>query len=242
MKRFTILITDDDERILNYLGARLKSAGYDVLTAANGLVALELIRSKDPELVILDLLMPQMDGLETLREMRAFSEAPVIILTAKAGDEDKIRGLRLGADDYLVKPFNPDELIARIESVRRRIEPAERRKTLDVFSHGDVTIDFKKRRVTVDGEEKSLTRIEWMLLSELVHSAGRFMTYEELLARVWGREYRGDVQLLRTWISRLRNKLERDPASPQLIRTIPKAGYIVHQPVDSGAEADSAQS
>ena len=230
MKRFTILIADDDERILSYLGARLRAAGYNVLTATDGLQALEQIRSKELDLVILDLLMPQMDGLETLREMRAFSSAPVIFLTAKGGDEDKIRGLKLGADDYLAKPFNPDELIARIEAVRRRVEPADRRKTLGVFVHGKVVIDFNKRVVTVDSEERNLTRIEWMLLTELVQSLGRFMTYEELLTRVWGREYRGDVQLLRTWISRLRGKLEEDPANPQLIHTIPKAGYIIHHP------------
>jgi DNA-binding response OmpR family regulator len=230
MKRFTILVADDDERILSYLSARLKTAGYDVLTATDGLRALEVIRVKDLDLVILDLLMPQMDGLETLKEMRAFSSAPVIFLTAKGGDDDKIRGLRLGADDYLAKPFNPDELVARIEAVRRRVEPADRRKTLGIFTQGEINIDFKKRVATVGGEERALTRIEWMLLTELVQSVGRFMTYEELLTRVWGREYRGDVQLLRTWISRLRGKLEKDPSSPTLIHTIPKAGYIIHHP------------
>jgi DNA-binding response OmpR family regulator len=239
MKRFTILITDDDERILSYLGARLRAAGYNVLTATDGLQALEQIRSKELDLVILDLMMPQMDGLETLREMRAFSSAPVIFLTAKGGDEDKIRGLRLGADDYLAKPFNPDELIARIEAVRRRVEPADRRKTLGVFTQGRVNVDFNKRIVTVDGEERNLTRIEWMLLTELVQSLGRFMTYEELLTRVWGREYRGDVQLLRTWISRLRGKLEEDSTNPTLIHTIPKAGYIIHP---NGEPAEAAHS
>jgi DNA-binding response OmpR family regulator len=240
MKRFTILITDDDERILSYLGARLRAAGYNILTATDCLQALEQIRSKELDLVILDLMMPQMDGLETLREMRAFSSAPVIFLTAKGGDEDKIRGLRLGADDYLAKPFNPDELVARIEAVRRRVEPADRRKTLGVFTQGKVVIDFNKRIVTVDGIERNLTRIEWMLLTELVQSLGRFMTYEELLTRVWGREYRGDVQLLRTWISRLRGKLEEDTTNPQLIHTIPKAGYIIHHPAGEAAEASHA--
>jgi DNA-binding response OmpR family regulator len=240
MKRFTILITDDDERILSYLGARLRAAGYNILTATDGLQALEQIRSKELDLVILDLMMPQMDGLETLREMRAFSSAPVIFLTAKGGDEDKIRGLRLGADDYLAKPFNPDELVARIEAVRRRVEPADRRKTLGIFTQGNVVIDFNKRIVTVDGAERNLTRIEWMLLTELVQSLGRFMTYEELLTRVWGREYRGDVQLLRTWISRLRGKLEEDTTNPKLIHTIPKAGYIIHHPAGESAEPSRA--
>ena len=246
VKRFTVLIVDDDERIISYLGARLRTAGYNVLAAPDGLQALEQMRSKDLDLVVLDLMMPQMDGLETLREMRAFSSAPVIFLTAKGSDEDKIRGLRLGADDYIAKPFNTDELVARIEAVKRRVEPADRRKTLGVFTHGNIVIDFNKRIVTVDGEAKDLTRIEWMLLTELVQSLGRFMTYEELLTRVWGREYRGDVQLLRTWISRLRGKLEKDNDNPPLIHTIPKAGYIIQPPgleenKEAGAAADLQQ-
>ena len=233
MKRFSILVADDDERIINFLNVRLKSAGYDVCTAANGIQALDQVRSKNPDLVILDLVMPQMDGLEAIRELRTFAATPVIMLTARGEDDEKIRGLKLGADDYISKPFNPDELVARIEAVRRRIEPQDKRKTLEVFVHGEVNIDFKQHIVTVAGEEKYLTRIEWLLLTELVQSAGRFMTYEELLSRVWGSEYQGDVQLLRTWISRLRGKLEKTPESPVLIRTIPKSGYIIQH--DSGA-------
>lgn len=236
MKRFSILVADDDDRILNFLIVRLKSAGYDVVTAANGIQAIDQVRSKNPDLVILDLVMPQMDGLEAMRELRTFASTPVIMLTAKGEDDEKIRGLKLGADDYLAKPFNPDELIARIEAVRRRIEPQDRRKTLEIFTHGDVRIDFKQHVVMVNDEEKYLTRIEWMLLTELVQSAGRFMTYEELLSRVWGSEYQGDVQLLRTWISRLRGKLERDPEAPQLIRTIPKSGYIIQHDSETAEE------
>ena len=230
MRRFSILVVDDEEHILNFLSVKLKSAGYDVLTAPNGLQALDIVRSKEPDLVVLDLLMPHMDGLETLKKIRTLSTAPVIILTAKDEDEDKIRGLRLGADDYLTKPFNPDELVARIEAVKRRMEPAERRKPMDIFTYGNITIDFKQHIVNVGMEEKYFTRIEWLLLSELIQNAGRFMTYEELLSRVWGPDYRGDIQLLRTWMSRLRSKLEKDRESPQLIRTVPKAGYIVKLP------------
>ena len=230
MKRFCILVVDDEERILNFLRSKLKALGYEVLTARNGLEALEQAQAQEPDLIVLDLLMPRMDGFETLKELRSFSAVPVIILSAKGADVDKIKGLGLGADDYLPKPFNPDELVARIEAVKRRLEPSERRKTAELFSLGDVTIDFKKHSVVLKGEEKYLTRIEWLVLSELARNAGRLMLYEELLTRVWGPEYRDDVQLLRTWVSRLRSKLERDANNPRLIRTIPKTGYIIDQP------------
>jgi len=175
--------------------------------------------------------MPKMDGLEMLKELRSFSAVPVIILTAKGADADRIKGLQLGADDYLPKPFNPDELVARIEAVKRRLEPGGRSKIPEVFNLGHVTVDFKKHTVLASGEEKYLTRTEWLLLSQLINNAGRLMLYEELMTRVWGPEYRDDVQLLRTCISRLRSKLEDDPANPRLIRTIPKTGYIIDQPL-----------
>ena len=230
MKRFRVLVVDDEERILNFLRSKLKASGYEVLTASNGLEALEQAQTQEPDLVVLDLLMPKMDGFETLKELRSFSAVPLIVLSARGADVDKIKGLTLGADDYLPKPFNPDELVARIEALRRRLGPAERRKISESLSLGDITIDFKRHTVLVRGEGKYLTRTEWLLLSELAHNIGRLMLYEELLTRVWGPEYRSDVQILRTWISRLRYKLERDPGNPKLIRTIPKAGYIMDQP------------
>jgi len=230
MKRFRILVVDDEERVLNFLRSKLKASGYEVLTASNGHEALEQVQAQEPDLMVLDLIMPKMDGFETLKELRSFSAVPVIILSAKGADVDKIKGLTLGADDYLPKPFNPDELVVRIEAVRRRLEPAERRKISEMLSLGDIIVDFRGHSVVVRGEEKYLPRTEWLLLSELARNAGRLMLYEELLTRVWGPEYRDDVQILRTWISRLRHKLERDPSNPQLIRTIPKAGYIIDQP------------
>jgi two-component system KDP operon response regulator KdpE len=231
VKRFRTLIVDDEERIVNFLRSKLKASGYEVLTASNGVEGLEQAQAQEPDLIVLDLLMPKMDGLEMLKELRSFSAVPVIILTAKGADADRIKGLQLGADDYLPKPFNPDELVARIEAIRRRLEPSEKRQMPGVFKLGHVTIDFKKRSVLVKGEEKYLTRIEWLLLSQLINNAGRLMLYEELLTRVWGPEYRNDVQILRTWISRLRSKLEAVPSAPNLIRTIPKTGYIIDQPL-----------
>jgi len=227
MKRFRILIVEDDARIVNFLSSKLKGSGYEVLTATNGLEGLEQAQAQEPDMIILDVLMPKMNGLSMLKELRVFSAVPVIILTAKGADADRIKGLQLGADDYLPKPFNPDELVARIEAVKRRLASSERLKIPEAFNLGHVTIDFKKHSVLVKSEEQYLTRIEWLLLSQLINNTGRLMLYEELLTRVWGPEYRDDVQILRTCISRLRRKLEDDPDNPKLIRTIPKTGYII---------------
>jgi len=229
VKRFRILVVDDEERILNFLSVKLKASGYEVLTAPNGAKGLEQVQAQEPDLVVLDLLMPKMDGLEMLKQTRTFSPVPVIILTAKGTDTDRIKGLQLGADDYLPKPFNPDELVARIEAIRRRLEPDQRRQTTEVLKLGNITVDFRKRNVLVNGQDKYLTRTEWLLLSQLINNAGRLMLYGELLTQVWGLEYRDDIQILRTWISRLRGKLESDPDNP-LIRTVPKTGYIIDHP------------
>jgi DNA-binding response OmpR family regulator len=227
LKRFRILIVDDEERILRFLTSKLKASGYEVLTAQNGIEALERITSQQPDLVVLDLLLPKMHGFDVLRELRSFSSIPVIILSALGADAERIKGLKLGADDYVPKPFNPDELLARIEAVKRRIGPEEGSKTSEPVSFGAVEIDFSKRSVIVDGQDRYLTRIEWLLLSELARNSGRLMLYEELLGRVWGQEYRGDIQILRTWISRLRRKLNATSGGRGLIRTVPKAGYII---------------
>jgi len=230
VKRFSILVVDDEARIINFLRSKLKALGYEVLTAGNGLEGLGQAQVWEPDMIILDILMPKMDGLEMLKELRSFSSVPVIILTAKGADADRIKGLQLGADDYLPKPFNPDELIARIEAVRRRLEPGEKVRTPEVLNLGHVTIDFRRHRVLIKGKEQYLTRTEWLLLSQFANNVGRLMLYEALLTRGWGPEYRDDVQILRTSISRLRSKLEEDPNNPRLIRTIPRTGYILDQP------------
>jgi DNA-binding response OmpR family regulator len=229
VKRFRVLIADDEPRIIKFLDLKLKASGYDVLTANNGQEALAQVQAQDPDLLILDVVMPGMDGFETLKQVRAISEIPVIILSAREANTDKVKGLKLGADDYLAKPFNPDELVARIEAVRRRLAPAENRKVVDSITLEYVTINLKNRAVSVDGKEVQLTRIEWLLLSELARNRGKLMLYGELLTRVWGPEYRDDVQILRTWISRLRHKIEKDPDNSVLIRTVPKTGYIIDE-------------
>jgi DNA-binding response OmpR family regulator len=230
MKQFRILVVDDEPRILNFLTSKLRASGYETLTATNGVEALEQAQAQEPDLIILDVVMPKMDGFETLRELRTFSSVPVIFLSAKGTDVDRIKGLGLGADDYLAKPFSPDELVARIDAVRRRVGPSENRKSRQQYSNSDLNVNFAKRMVTLAGNEIRLTKIEWLLLSELTQNAGRLMLYEELLTRVWGSEYRDDVQLLRTWISRLRNKIEKNPDNPALIKTMPKSGYIMDEP------------
>lgn len=231
MRQFRLLIVDDDSRIINFLQVKLKASGYEVITAGNGIEGLEQAHAQDPDMIVLDLIMPKMDGLEMLRELRSFSRIPVIILTAKGADNDRIKGLQLGADDYLPKPFNPDELVARIEAIRRRLEPVDVPHREETLQLGHVTVNFRKRSISIDNQEQYLTRTEWLLLSQLANNTGRLMLYEELLTSVWGPEYRDDVQLLRTCISRLRGKLREDNTNPRLIRTIPKTGYIIDSPV-----------
>jgi DNA-binding response OmpR family regulator len=230
MKQFRVLVVDDEQRILKFLELKLKASGYGVLTASSGAEALEQVQAQEPDLVVLDVLMPKKDGFETLKELRAFSSVPVIILSAKEAESDKVRGLKLGADDYLAKPFSPDELVARIEAVRRRLVSAEERKVVESITLGRMSVNLKKHTVSVNKKEIQLTRIEWLLLSELARNAGKLMTYSELLTKVWGPEYRDDVQILRTWVSRLRQKIEREPGQPEIIRTVPKTGYMIDQP------------
>ena len=230
MRQFRVLVVDDERRILKFLELKLKASGYGVLTADSGFEALEQVQAEEPDLVVLDVLMPKKDGFETLKELRAFSSVPVIILSAKEANTDKVRGLELGADDYLAKPFSPDELVARIEAVRRRLASVQERKVAEFITLGHMSVNFKKHTVTVNDEEIQLTRIEWLLLSELARNAGKLMTYSELLTKIWGPEYRDDVQILRTWVSRLRQKIEREPDQPAIIRTMPKTGYMIDQP------------
>jgi DNA-binding response OmpR family regulator len=231
MKQFRVLVVDDEARIVKFLKVRLKASGYEVLTANNGSEALELVQAQEPDLVVLDIVMPGIDGFETLKQVRAVSSVPVIILSAKEAGTDKIRGLGLGADDYMIKPFSPDELVARIEAIKRRLAPSEDRKIVDFITLGNITVNLKKHLVIVDEKEIPLTRIEWLLLSDLARNAGKLILYEELLTKVWGPEYRNDIQILRTWISRLRNKIEIDPNNPVIIRTVPKTGYMIDLPV-----------
>lgn len=230
MRAFRILVVEDEERISNFLNAKLTAVGYQVLLAHDGAEALEQIQAQEPDMVLLDLILPKKDGLEVLKELRSFSAVPVIILSARGSGADRIKGLRLGADDYLPKPFDPDELIARIEAVKRRLESNAQHAGPDHIRIGNLSIDFKKRVATVSGRKVYLTHIEWLLLSEFSRNAGRLLTYEELLTKIWGPEYRDDIQLLRVWVSRLRRKLEKDHGKHTFISTLPKVGYLMDRP------------
>lgn len=226
LKKCRLLVVDDEIRILKFLKSNLRAQGYEVVTASNGLEALEQFHASQPDLILLDIIMPKMNGMAVLKEIRGFSMVPVIVLSAKGNERDRITGLDLGADDYIAKPFSPDELVSRIEAVMRRFKPNEP-KIPEELSLGDIAIDFKAHTVMVRGKKIYLTRIEWLLFSELALNANRLMTYEELLVRIWGAEYRDDIQFLRTWISRLRSKIEEKPDDPQIILTVTKMGYML---------------
>ena len=188
MRRFVILLIDDEERILNFLKTKLKMLSYEVILASNGVEALEQVQGQEPDFMVLDVMMPKKDGFETLKELRTFSPVPVIMLSAKGDDSDRIKGLGLGADDYMAKPFNPDELVARIEAIRRRLSSLERKNTPRELVVQGLKINFDERILIVRGEEVKLTRIEWLLLSELVVNNRHLMTPYDLLSTIY--EYR----------------------------------------------------
>jgi two-component system KDP operon response regulator KdpE len=224
-RSITVLVVDDEPRLADVVLMNLEVEGYRVLTAANGMEALARLTQDLPDLVVLDVMMPEMDGFETLRRIRQVSSVPVIMLTVRAEEADRIKGLEIGADDYLAKPYSPRELQTRIKAVlRRAFAPAPARKTRIVVDE-DLTIDFGSREVWVRGEKVTLRPTEYRLLYHLVNNAGRLMTHDTLLSKVWGHEYRDESHYLRLYITYLRQKLERDPSHPQYILTERGVGY-----------------
>lgn len=218
-----VLAVDDEAAILRLLKLELTALGFRVITAANGEEAVQAVEEHRPDIALLDVVMPGMNGLELLRTLRERWPIPVILVTARDRELDKVRGLEMGADDYIVKPFGPDEMAARIRAVLRRAAGIQADQ---VVSADGIEIDLNRRIVTGrDGEQISLTRTEWQLLETLAANAGKVLLSGELLAKVWGPEYRDDLQYLRVWVSRLRQKIEADPGSPAIIRTRPGIGY-----------------
>ncbi|MCC6387859.1 MAG: response regulator transcription factor [Dehalococcoidia bacterium] len=218
-----VLAVDDEPGILRLLKSELTAQGFGVITAGNGEEALKLIEERRPDVILLDIAMPGMDGLQVMRSTRERMSVPILLVTAKDRTADRVRGLELGADDYIVKPFSMEELGARIRAVLRRRGGEEPENV--VRSHG-VEVDLTRRLVKRDGEPVSLSRTEWMLLQHLAANAGKVILNAELLSKVWGPEYRDDLQYLRVWVSRLRQKLEPDRSNPAIIRTLNGIGYI----------------
>lgn len=219
-----VLVVDDEAGVLRLMKLELTAQGFRVVTAAGGEDALRLAEEQRPDAIVLDVMMPDISGLEVMRRLRERANVPIILVTAKDKDSDKVRGLELGADDYVVKPFNPDELGARIRAVLRRAFSADVDR---VIRAGSVEIDLNRRLVTKNGQQVSLTRTEWLLLQHLAGNPDKVILAPELLAKVWGPEYRDDLQYLRVWISRLRSKLEDAPGEPRIIKTLPGIGYML---------------
>jgi two-component system KDP operon response regulator KdpE len=220
-----ILVVDDEKRMVDLIRMNLELEGFQVLEATNGVAALDQVRKHIPELIILDIMMPQLDGFEVLRMLREFSNVPVILLTAKGEEEDKVRGLELGADDYVTKPFGARELISRVKAVLRRtqstVEPGE------AVIHVDdrLSVDFNKREVIVEGQRIKLRPTEYRLLYHLMENAGWTVPHEQLLAKVWGYEYRDETHYVRLYVNYLREKIEADPSNPKYILTERGIGY-----------------
>ena len=224
MQKAMILAVDDEPRMLDFIRVTLEATGFGVLEAVDGQEALERVREGLADLVLLDVGLPEMDGFETLKLIREISRVPVIMVTARSDARDKIRGLELGADDYVTKPFSPGELGARIKAVLRRAEMSSVTDgMLTIDEH--LSVDFDEREVIVDGERVPLRPTEYRLLYQLIQNAGRTLPYETLLARVWGHEYRDEIHYVHLYVTYLRQKIEPDPQNPKYILTKRGVGY-----------------
>ena len=222
-----ILIVDDEPRYLRLMEANLTTDGYQVIKATNGQEAVNLVVERHPDLLLLDVMMPVLDGFGALERIREFSNVPVIIVTARGSENDRVRGLDLGADDYIVKPFSATELLARVRAVMRRVIVSGSAFEQSTFSHGNLRIDLARAEVFKDEHIVFLSATEFRLLLQFAHNLGGVLTSEQLLSDVWGPEYRDDKEILWVSISRLRQKLETDPKNPIHIVTRSGLGYIM---------------
>ncbi len=226
MRTTRILVIDDDNTIVKFLRANLRAEKYEVLTAASGEQALECIEKELPDLLLLDLMLPGMDGFDVLRRLREWSQTPVLVVSARGDDADKVRCLEMGADDYITKPFGVGELLARVKAVFRRTRQDAALIPPASFASGCIRINFAQRQVLVNSSEVKLTPTEYQLLLELVLNIGKVLTHAQLLNKVWGPEYRDEREYLHVFTRRLRAKLEPDPANPRYILTVPAVGYL----------------
>lgn len=221
-----VLVVDDETRIIGFIRMNLEHEGFQVIEAHDGLSALEMVRTQLPDVLLLDVMMPKLDGFTTLGMLREFSAIPVIVLTAKGEEDDKVRGLELGADDYVTKPFGPRELVSRVKAVLRRAEQANAFPERAVLKIDDrLSVDFNRREVIVAGNHIKLRPTEYRLLYHLIENAGWTVPHEQLLAKVWGYEYRDETHYVRLYVNYLREKIEEDPANPKYILTERGVGY-----------------
>ena len=224
-----ILIVDDEPRYLRLMQANLVTEGYQVLEATNGQEAVDIVAEKHPDLVFLDIMMPVLDGFAACERIREFSNVPIIIVTARGNENDRVKGLDLGADDYIVKPFSATELLARARAVLRRAQTSGGSFQQSIFTHNNLRIDFARAEVFKGDRMIFLSATEYRLLLQFAHNLGSVLTSEQLLMDVWGPEYREDKEILWVSISRLRQKLEDDPKNPQHIVTRSGLGYTMPQ-------------
>jgi DNA-binding response OmpR family regulator len=222
-----ILVVDDEPRYVRLMEANLVAEGYQVLKAYDGQSAVEIVADKQPDLVLLDVMMPIINGFAACERIREFSNVPIIMVTAKGEEQDRVRGLDVGADDYIVKPFSATELLARVRAVLRRAQVSGSTFEQAVFSHNNLKIDLARAEVFKDDKMVFLSATEYRLLLQFVHNLGSILTSEDLLVNVWGPEYRDDKEILWVSISRLRQKLEDDPRNPQHIVTRSGLGYTM---------------
>ena len=223
----TILVVDDEIQYQHLLRVNLESEGYSVVTRGDGEAAIDAVTTTAPDLVILDVMMPKLDGFSTCERIRQFSNVPIIMLTGKADEQDRVRGLNTGADDYIAKPFSATELVARVRAVLRRFNQQPDASANRFFIHGNLKIDFARAEVFVKEKPVYLSATEYRLLIQFAHNTGKVVTAEELLIAVWGDHYREDKEILWVSIARLRQKLEENPHSPQHIVTRSGLGYLM---------------
>jgi two-component system, OmpR family, KDP operon response regulator KdpE len=226
-KKETVIVADDDPRLLRLVQFNLQQAGYRVITASDGNRALRLAENENPDLLLLDVRMPLMDGLEVCRRVRNFSTVPIIMVTAKDSEEDKVAGLDAGADDYLTKPFGAPELMARVRAVVRRAKLYSGDTAEPVFESGDLKVDFAQQLASLSDKPVNLTPTEYRIVAYLARNAGRVVTQADLLTKVWGPEYESEAHLLRVNIARLRQKIEQDAGTPRHVITRPGIGYYL---------------
>ncbi len=224
--KVSVLVVDDDVRMLRLMRRILELESYRVLTAGTGETALDTFYEETPGMVLLDIIMPGMDGYVVCQRIREFSQIPIIMVTAKDNDEEKAAGLDAGADDYITKPFSTKELVARVRAVLRRAQFSNEHPE-PVFCSNDLVVDFARHRVMLDNQEVNVTATEYRIISYLAHNAGRVVTPEQILEMVWGKEYSGETHILQVNMARLRQKLGDDTKSPRYILTRPGIGYMI---------------